>query len=165
MTTTVMRNSDSNPQTRALIKEHERNDSGDDAMNTPRDSRTFARYAGRALAAVVLSAACLALPVAPAWAGGTDAMPASITVHYAPASLEQMGYAQDLHARLKDAATQVCGEKDIREGRNQSDVDHCVDRSLARAVRKIESPTLLAVHEGAAGRDIRLAASGEAGSR
>lgn len=134
-------------------------------MNTPRDPRTIARFTGRALAALALSAACLALPVGPAWAGSLDATPATITVYYARASLERTAYARDLHARLTDAATQVCGEKDIREGRNQSDVDRCVDKSVARAVRKIESPTLLAVHEGAAARDIHLAASGAASTR
>lgn len=115
---------------------------------------------GRALVAVVFSAACMTLPIAPAFAGGFKVDPPSVTVHYDANKVEQAVYAADFLARLQDAASQVCGDKDIREGRNQNDVNRCFDKSLNRAVDEVDSPTLSALHEQAESREgvVRIAA-------
>jgi UrcA family protein len=135
-------------------------ESGEHAMNTIRNaSHPGLTFAGRALAAIIFSAACLMLPIAPALAGGFKVDPPTVTVYYDPGRVEQVGYATDLHARLEDAASQVCGEVDIREGRNQGDVDRCFGKSLNRAVRDVDSPTLRAVHEGPRRGTVRIAAS------
>jgi UrcA family protein len=119
-------------------------------MNTTRrlekNGLTPLNIAGRALVALAFSAACLTLPIAPAFAGGFKVDPPSVTVYYDPVKVEQWSYAEDLHARLQDAASQVCGEVDIREGRNQGDVNRCFGKSLNRAIREVGSPTLAEVH-------------------
>lgn len=124
--------------------------------------QSFDRYfslLGRALVAVVFSAACMTLPIAPAFAGDFKADPPSVTVYYDPARVEQWSYAGDLYARLQDAASQVCGEMDIREGRSQSDVDRCFGKSLHRAIREVGSPTLAEVHEQGRQGVVRIAAT------
>lgn len=115
-------------------------------------------FLGRALVAVVFSAACMTLPIAPAFAGGLEADPPSVTVYYDPVKVEQWSYAEDLYTRLQDAASQVCGEKDIREDRSQSDVDRCFGKSLHRAIREVDSPTLAEVHDQVRQGVVRIAA-------
>jgi UrcA family protein len=140
-------------------------------MNTPRDPRAIARFTGRALAALALSAACLALPVGPALAGTTNARMPAVTVQYAPARLEQAGYAGELYARLEDAAGQVCneaatiaekvlprGDRMVSVNRRQFYFDHCMEKSLQRAIADVASPTLGALHERLRKGTVRIAA-------
>lgn len=122
--------------------------------------QSFSRYLsflGRALVAVVFSAACMTLPIAPAFAGGFKADPPGVTVYYDTVKVEQWSYAEDLYARLQDAASQVCGERDIREGRSQSDVNRCFGKSLNRAIREVGSPTLTEVHDQGRQGVVRIA--------
>lgn len=124
------------------------------------DRQSFNRYfsfLGRALVAVVFSAACMTLPIAPAFAGGFKVDPPSVTVYYDPVKVEHRSYAEDLYARLQDAASEVCGERDIREGRSQSDVGRCLGKSLNRAINEVGSPTLAEVHEQGRQGVVRIA--------
>lgn len=121
-------------------------------------NRYFSLF-GRALVAVAFSAACLTLPVAPAFAGDSTISIPSVKVQYVPGMLGQEGYANDLYARLGEAAEQVCGEADIRLDRRQSDVDRCIDKSLERAVADVGAPELREVHENSRQGIVRIAAS------
>jgi len=144
-------------------------------MNTARDigktGSPFIRFIGRALLAVAFSAAGLALPVGPALAGGQVMKPPSVTVHYARSRLDQAGYAVDLHARLSDAASQVCsesaeilaksrirGHQPIAVNRREADINRCMTLSMARAVADVSSPELEAVHEQSRKGTVRIAA-------
>lgn len=127
---------------------------------------------GRALVAVVFSAACLALPVAPALAGGWDAGTPTVAVGYVPARLGQAGYADELYARLEDAAGQVCkqsagiaekvtprGDRMIFIQRPEAYIDQCMEESVTRAVTDVGSPALDAVHEQTRKGVVRIAAT------
>lgn len=124
------------------------------------DHQSFNRYfsfLGRALVALVFSAASMTLPIAPAFAGGFKVDPPSVTVYYDPVQVEHQPYAEDLYARLEDAVSQVCGESDIREGRSPSDVGRCFGKSLNRAIKKVASPALAEVHEQGRRGVVRIA--------
>lgn len=130
-------------------------------MNTTSRNGFTINSLGRALVAIVFSAACMTLPIAPAFAGGFKVDPPSVTVYYDANKVEQPVYAADFLSRLQDAASQVCGEKDILQDRNQSDVNRCFDKSLNRAVTEVGSPTLAALHEQSGSRKgvVRIAAT------
>lgn len=129
-------------------------------MNANRQSANrYFSLLGRALVAVVFSAACLTLPIAPAFAGGFKVDPPSVTVYYEPGKVESPSYAEDLYSRLQSAATEVCGEVDIREDRNQTDVNRCFDKSLHRAIRDVDSPMLAGIHEQSRKGVVRIASS------
>lgn len=139
-------------------------------MNANRQSANrYFSFLGRALVTVVFSAACLTLPIAPAFADGSSVSIPEVKVQYVRSMFANEGYADDLYARLKDAAEQVCGEVQARfesvpemtafGGRPNHDVDRCVGRSLARAVADVGAPELQDVHKNSRKGIVRIASS------
>ena len=106
------------------------------------------------------AAAVFALSASAALASPSTVKGKSVRVTYVTSELANQESAQQLYARIHEAAHMVCGEADIRFNRRQRDVDACLAKSVARAVEDIASPVLLAVHEDATGDGaIRLAGS------
>lgn len=139
-------------------------------MNANRQSANrYFSFLGRALVAVVFSAACLTLPIAPAFAGTTKAATPGVKVQYVRGMFANEGYADDIYARLRDAAEQVCGEAKARfesepamitfGGPQQHDVDRCVSKSLARAVADVGAPELQDAHKNSRRGIVRIASS------
>lgn len=145
-------------------------------MNTTREpgkaGLSLNNLIGRALVAVVLSAASLALPIGPALADGPGAAAPGLAVQYAPSRLEQDGYADDLYTRIEAAAGLVCqesagiAEKVTPRGdrmlfilRPEKYAARCMAESVQRAVADVGSPVLDAVHEQSRKGVVRIAAA------
>ena len=112
------------------------------------------------------AAAILVLPASAALASPSTVKGKSVRVAYFNSELANQESAQQLYARIHEAAHMVCGEADIRFNRRQRDVDACLAKSVARAVEDIASPILLAVHEQAASDGaIRLAGNQSTNAR
>jgi UrcA family protein len=71
----------------------------------------------------------------------------SITVSYSDVSFGNTAGAADVYRKLKVAARKVCG---VNDGTKDLDVmvaaRDCYEEALANAVRKIDRPTLTALH-------------------
>ena len=97
----------------------------------------------------VLGTALLALTVCllgitPAWSNTPD--PPSVTVRYADLDLSSPAGATALYQRIQAAAKQVCSA-------GADPIEHmsrggCYHRAIDNAVRKVNSPLLIAVHSG-----------------
>jgi UrcA family protein len=96
---------------------------------------------GTALLALIV---CL-LGITPAWSN-TPNMP-SVTVRYADLDLSSPAGANALYHRIQAAAKQVCGfpGTDLVE---QTIWRSCYRSAVDNAVRKVNSPLLIAVHSG-----------------
>jgi len=76
-----------------------------------------------------------------------DGTPTSISVGYSDVAFGNTAGAADVYRKLKTAARKVCGvdfgSRDLTQIAKARD---CYETSLAEAVRKIDRPTLTAVH-------------------
>lgn len=128
-------------------------------------------FIGRALVTLVVSSACLAIPVGPALADGMAPKVPAETVRYQPQKLAQTGYADSLYTQIEQAAGKVCeetadvlektrprGHKMVVFGQREADFGRCFDESIARAVDDVDSPELRAVHEQIRTGVVRVAA-------
>ena len=73
---------------------------------------------------------------------------ANVVVSYADLNLRSADGSKALYARLSDAASRACGSAPLT--RSQQHITHyraCVERKLDRAVAKVGSRTLEALHE------------------
>jgi UrcA family protein len=95
---------------------------------------------GTALLALIV---CL-LGITPAWSNTPDAP--SVTVRYADLDLSSPAGANALYQRIEAAAKQVCraGTDPIEQISQRG----CYRRAVGDAVRKVNSPLLIAVHSG-----------------
>jgi UrcA family protein len=72
---------------------------------------------------------------------------ASVVVNYSDLDLTDSAAARTLYARLQSAAREVCGsEPEIRELRQSVDYRACYQRALNKAVLRIDSESLHALH-------------------
>jgi len=96
---------------------------------------------GTALLALIV---CL-LGITPAWSNTPDVP--SVTVRYADLDLSTSAGANELYQRIQAAAKQVCGPPgaDLIE---QTGWRRCYRMAVGDAVRKVNSPLLIAVHTG-----------------
>jgi UrcA family protein len=96
---------------------------------------------GTSLLALIV---CL-LGITPAWSNTPD--PPSVTVRYADLDLSSPAGADALYRRIQAAARQVCGfpGTDLVE---QSSWRSCYRSAVGDAVRKVNSPLLIAVQSG-----------------
>jgi UrcA family protein len=96
---------------------------------------------GTALLALVV---CL-LGITPAWSNTPDVP--SVTVRYADLDLSTSAGANTLYRRIQAAAKQVCRSPgtDLIE---QIGWRSCYRSAVGDAVRKVNSPLLIAVHSG-----------------
>lgn len=77
---------------------------------------------------------------------GTDA--ASVTVSYGDLNLASTAGVRTLYARLGAAARTVCGvEPRTVELRQHANFQSCYDQALDKAVRKVDSTRLYALHQ------------------
>ena len=96
-------------------------------------------------AAVALT--CLTLLTVDARASGPVANPTSITVSYSDVAFGNTAGAADVYRKLKAAARKVCGVNNGEKDLNVVVATHdCYVEALADAVRKIDRPTLTALH-------------------
>lgn len=90
-----------------------------------------------------------------AQAGETSLAPRvshSVVVSYADLDLAEADGARKLYARLKAAARQVCGPvPSVREHRETADYQACHARALSKAVNRIGSQQLYALHAARTG--------------
>ena len=95
---------------------------------------------GTALLALIV---CL-VGITPAWSNTPDAP--SVTVRYADLDLSSPAGANALYQRIQAAAKQVCsaGADPIEQISRRG----CYRRAVDNAVRKVNSPLLIAVHSG-----------------
>ena len=106
--------------------------------------RAFERVSAGA-AAIALT--FLALLSVDARAAETLDTPPSVTVRYSETAIGNAKGAADVYRRLKAAARQVCGVNFGRETlERRVAARDCYDIALAEAVRKIDRPTLTALH-------------------
>jgi UrcA family protein len=71
----------------------------------------------------------------------------SVVVRYADLNLATAAGTQALYARLSSAASRACGgQPGIHELRQQQDYRACYGRAMAKAVKKIDSQRLQALH-------------------
>jgi UrcA family protein len=93
----------------------------------------------------VLSFIVCMLGITPAWSSNAD--PRSVRVSYADLDLSGPAGAQTLYGRIQSAASQVCGNTGASfiERRTWS---ACYRNAIDDAVRKVNSPMLIAVHTG-----------------
>ena len=96
---------------------------------------------GTALLALIV---CL-LGITPAWSNTPDTP--SVTVRYGDLDLSSPAGANTLYQRIQAAARQVCGYPgaDLLE---QASWRSCYRSAVGDAVRKVNSPLLIAVHSG-----------------
>lgn len=106
---------------------------------------------GTALLALLV---CL-MGITPAWSNTPD-LP-TVTVRYADLDLSSPAGANALYGRIQAAARQVCGYPgtDLIE---QSSWRSCYRSAVGNAVRKVNSPLLIAVHTGKPGAMTAMAA-------
>jgi UrcA family protein len=80
-------------------------------------------------------------------AAESQASAPSITVSYPEVAFGSSAGAADVYRKLKAAARKVCGEySGVRTLQMHISVRNCVDAALADAVRRIDRPTLSALH-------------------
>jgi len=79
--------------------------------------------------------------------GSPDRKSTSVVVSYSDLDLTDSAAARTLYARLKSAAREVCGsEPEMRELRQSADYHACYARALNKAVLRIDSASLHALH-------------------
>ena len=96
---------------------------------------------GTALLALIV---CL-LGITPAWSNTPDVP--SVTVRYADLDLSTSAGANALHQRIQAAAKQVCSSPGA-DPIEQIGWRSCYRKAVDDAVRKVNSPMLIAVHTG-----------------
>ena len=97
--------------------------------------------------AAALAVTFLTLLTVDTRAAETQGNPPSITVSYSDVAFGNTAGAADVYRKLKAAARKVCGDyAGTRTLEMQIAARDCVDASLADAVRKIDRPTLSALH-------------------
>jgi len=70
-----------------------------------------------------------------------------ITVDYRDLNLSKQSDAQALYGRLQRASDQVCGQyKELRNLRRMKVYNACYQETLARAVRKLDHPSIQAAY-------------------
>ncbi len=85
----------------------------------------------------------------------------SVSIRYDRAALVNPDSARDLYARIRTAARFACGDADSRELVAMRRVNQCRADAVARAVERIDSATLGALHRDATGDTrIRVASDG-----
>ena len=71
----------------------------------------------------------------------------SVAVSYADLDLTEAAGARTLYARLKSAARDACGpEPSVRDLRSTAEYEACYDRALGKAVSRVDSQQLRALH-------------------
>jgi UrcA family protein len=74
-------------------------------------------------------------------------------VDYAASDLDTDKGAENVYRKLRKAARRVCGIDGGFLNLNEKTLaKKCVDDTLASAVRKLDRPTLTALHDGAKGK-------------
>ena len=102
----------------------------------------------RAIALTLVAGAALAVS-APAFAQTASNAPA-ITIAYSDLEASSAAGARSLAARIKTAATTVCGgEPDIHQLAEHSRFSQCRDEAVSKAVRQVGSPMVTAAAQGA----------------
>ena len=78
---------------------------------------------------------------------GNNGNPPSVTVSYSDVAFGNTAGAADVYRKLKNAARKVCGATSGTQTLEMRvAARECVDDALADAVRKIDRPTLSALH-------------------
>lgn len=114
-----------------------------------------------AVSRVFGAAACAAVVLAAPAVAGASEQQSSVTIRYERASLRDVDAARDFLARIRTAARAACGDADIRVLYELRAVIACRQNAAARAIERIDSPTLSALHRESVGDDsIRLASDG-----
>jgi UrcA family protein len=94
-----------------------------------------------------LVACSLAFGVQAGQVTDTNRTTASVVVGYSDLDLTDAHGARTLYARLRAAAREVCGTKpDPRELRQYANYEACYSRALHKAVHRIDSERLHALH-------------------
>jgi UrcA family protein len=101
--------------------------------------------------AIVTLALAMTLGVTPASQAGDAAKPGvvrtQVIVDYADLDLGSVAGNKALYARLTHAAERACGPEPGRQDlRGRSDYRQCREEALAKAVDRIDSPELQALH-------------------
>jgi UrcA family protein len=97
--------------------------------------------------ALGMTTALIALTAQAGEPSGASQVQDSVVVHYGDLNLATTAGAQALYGRISTAAERACGgEPSVREMRQYRDFRTCVDSSVERAVKKIDSERLQALH-------------------
>lgn len=115
-------------------------------MPKPRRRSRLAAPAGCLLATVLSAAALSAAPERFARAAPPIGAIPSVRVSYRDLDLSSERGAQALLLRIESAARQVCPSADTRDLSIVSASHGCVREAVARAVRRVRSPTLAALY-------------------
>jgi UrcA family protein len=97
--------------------------------------------------AAAIALTCLSLLAVDAVADDARGNPPRVTVSYSDVAFGDTAGAADVYRKLKNAARQVCG---IDTGSKSLEMRiaarDCFEQALADAVRRIDRPTLTAIH-------------------
>lgn len=108
-----------------------------------------------ALASLLLgvAAAGLALGAQAGESPGTRSAVTRVSVSYADLDLTDPAGAAVMYARLRTAARQACGpEPSLRALQQHAAFEACFDRALNKAVHRVDSERLHALHAARAGQ-------------
>jgi len=98
---------------------------------------------------------------APASHAGHMTRERTVSIRYDRAALVDPESARDLYSRIRTAARFACGDADFRDLVTMRQVNQCRADAVARAVERIGSATLGALHRDATGDTrIRVASDG-----
>jgi UrcA family protein len=70
----------------------------------------------------------------------------TVVVKYSKESLATDEGVNALYRRITNAARQVCPVEPTRDLKLQSQIDHCRNQAIARAIRQIDNSRLAALH-------------------
>lgn len=110
-------------------------------------------FTQRSTMSIATLALTITLGVAPVVQAGDAATPGvvrtQVVVDYADLDLDSVAGNKALYARLSHAAARACGpEPESKDLRGRSDYRQCREEALAKAVDRIGSPELQALHTG-----------------
>ena len=113
------------------------------------------RHTTRRLAPFAPALATIALAAAMPASSALAASPNEVrqqSLNYSDLNLNSMSGVRRVYARIRKAASAVCGERQGVGSRiTQRDWQDCYDRAVADAVAKLDKPALNAYHQRRAG--------------
>jgi UrcA family protein len=89
-----------------------------------------------------VAAVCLASTAMAAGAADTTMNVPAVTVHYSDLKLNTEAGAAILYNRIRNAATQVCGDRGSKRLDEVAATKACVDRAILASVRSVNNPKL-----------------------